>query len=210
MRYLPCFLCVYVLCATSVGCFRGLDFDFETACTGVNCGDGNPCTRDFCANFIDFFNTGVSGPKCQHEPTNDGQECGFEEVALTCRDGLCGGEHLCEGVLCEDDDLCTNDACAWDGECVFPPVACEDDDLCTEDRCGPDTGLCDFTTPAEDGTLCFADMDRWEAGGCEAGVCVGPCDPESQEELECPVEFVFTLTCCPGRENCLPQCSLEF
>ena len=40
-------------------------------------------------------------------------------------------------------------------------------------------------------------------GMCEAGVCLGPCDPESEEVLQCPIEgFEADLFCCPGWEYC--------
>ncbi len=186
------------------GCWRDLDFDFDTPCSDVDCDDGNPCTTDSCMNFLDLFGTGVSGPTCVHEAGNTGSSCGSE--GLTCRDGLCGDASLCEGVECEDDDPCTEDRCAWNGICQYDPVVCEDDDLCSEDRCDPNTGRCDSTTPAADGTFCWVNEQAFEVGGCEAGACIGPCDPESQEEQDCPVEFLFTLTCCPGGSNCMANC----
>jgi len=210
---LLCLVCLVALAgATLTGCDSDILEGLETPCSraDLNCGDGNPCTRDYCANYIDVFDTGVSGPMCEHDPTNDGEECGFDQIALTCRGGLCGAAQLCEGVVCRDDNLCTDDTCAWDGECVFAPVSCDDGDLCTNDRCDPNTGRCDFTTPSEDGTYCLLDAVEWKIGGCEAGVCAGPCDPDSEEEVECPVEFFLTTVCCPGSEACLPDCSSGF
>lgn len=201
-----CRLLIGLLLMTSLGCFRDLEFDFDTPCSRLDCDDGNSCTRDSCSNYIDLFNTGVSGPMCEQEPANDGMRCGSDEDEFTCHDGLCGAGRLCEGVVCEDDNLCTDDKCGWDGECVFAPVVCEDDDLCTEDRCDPDTGRCDSTTPAADGTFCWVNEQAFEGGGCETGACIGPCDPESQEEQDCPVEFFFTLTCCPGGRSCVTNC----
>ncbi len=82
---------------------------------------------------------------------------------------------------------------------------CDDDNSCIEDRCDPVTGTCRFTTIAEDGTKCLV---PWlpESGICEAGVCVAPCDPTSEEELQCPVELLKDWFCCPTSEWCTPGC----
>jgi len=205
------FVCLVALGgATLMGCNWDFLEGFEGPCSraGLDCDDGNPCTRD-CGNYIDVFGTGVSGPMCGQWPTNDEEQCTFAGISGVCRGGLCGAEHLCDGVVCEDDDLCTDDTCAWDGTCPFNPVECNDADPCTEDRCDAANGMCDFTIPAEDGTLCFVDAVSLAIGTCEVGLCVGPCDSGSQEELPCPVEDVFfdRFVCCPGSEACLPECS---
>jgi len=214
MRYTFRLLCIYALCATCLGCNNFLgDLDFESSCerAGLDCDDGNPCTRDRCVNYIDLFGTGTSGPRCEPEPTNDGIGCSFAGISGVCQGGLCGAEGLCDGVVCEDEDKCTDDACAWNGECTFAPVVCDDNNACTEDRCDAATGMCDFTTPSEEGRWCIANASSYvEVGSCEAGVCVGPCDPEFDEEAACPVEFVLgPLVCCPGNENCVPDCAPE-
>lgn len=205
------FVCLVALGgATLVGCNLDILEGIESPCSraGLECDDRNPCTRDSCTNYIDVFGTGVSGPMCEHEPTNDGAECAFAGISGVCRGGLCGADELCEGVVCEDDDICTDDMCLWDGTCAFPPIACDDGNRCTEGSCDALTGVCDFTTLAEDGTWCIVDgASSLEVGGCEAGVCQGPCDPGSEGESPCPVEFIFSgLVCCPGSETCLPGC----
>ena len=207
------FVCLVALGgATLMGCNLDILEGLESPCSraGLDCEDGNACTRDYCANYIDVFGTGVSGLMCEHEATNDEGQCTFAGVSGVCRGGLCGAEQLCEGVVCEDDDMCTDDMCAWDGTCAFTPVRCDDGDECTEDSCDPVTGMCDFTTPAEDGSWCIVDApSSLEVGGCEAGVCVGPCDPGSHEESPCPVEFFASVVCCPGSETCKLDCSSE-
>jgi hypothetical protein len=74
-----------------------------------------------------------------------------------------GGTGLCEGVICDDEDDCTDDACnPADGECVFTAL-CDEDDICSctergilcaiEAGGGPYTFDCDgpttITTTAE-------------------------------------------------------------
>jgi hypothetical protein len=65
----------------------------------------------------------------------------------TCLDGLCGGEHFCEDVLCDEpDNLCGSDQfCNWVGACEFRQVTqCNDGSTCTFDECDPDIG-CVYT-----------------------------------------------------------------
>jgi hypothetical protein len=209
---MPCsfrLLCICALAAASIGCNFDIFDGLESPCVraGLDCDDGNPCTLDHCVNYLDLFGTGVSGPMCEHDPTNDEGRCELAGISGVCKGGLCGEEHLCDGVVCQDDDPCTEDSCAWNGTCAFTPVTCDDGDECTVDVCDAVTGMCDFATPAEDGTWCIVDASSsLEVGGCEAGVCLGPCDPGAEEESPCPVEFVFAGVCCPGSETCRFDC----
>jgi len=78
------------------------------------------------------------------------------------------GENLCEDVVCNDEDACTQGTCDYvDGTCAFTPVVCDDGNECTEDRCDP-VDECIFTA-VEDGTACW-----WETWVCVAGECVRP------------------------------------
>jgi hypothetical protein len=199
MRYLVGF--VFVL-AFAIGPLRVVGCGDEGPCG--NCDDGDPCTVDTC------MSSEASGCEeavhwCAHSPATDGTPCGSGEV---CVEGVCG-ENLCEGVVCEDGDICTDDTCDYvDGLCKFPPTLCDDGDLCTVDRCISPDG-CDFTTMAEDGTRCISeDIQPVNVGICEAGVCVAPCDPESMEATQCPVEGWEHLFCCPGSNNCEGPCDV--
>ncbi len=191
MRYVFAFLCVCALGVMPLGGCSGLDIqgDYDP-CEGVVCpDDGNECTKDVC----------VSLGHCGW-PVLNGTECTFDGVAGVCAAGECG-ENRCEGVVCDDGDSCTDDHCDYvDGTCEFTPVFCDDGDACTEDiACDPADG-CDFTTPAEDGTICTTEEEA--LGMCEAGACLGPCDPESEEVLQCPIEGFEDLVCGPGCEFC--------
>ena len=168
-----------------------------------DCDDGNPCTIDSCKSH-DSSEGCDAGHWCAHLPAADGTACGSGEV---CVEGMCG-ENLCEGVVCEDDDMCTDDRCDYvDGLCKFPPTVCDDGDLCTVDRCIPTDG-CDFTTLAEDGSYCISeDIQPVNLGLCEDGVCVAPCDATSADVTQCPVEGRGDLFCCPGEEACASGCN---
>jgi hypothetical protein len=104
--------------------------------------------------------------------------------------------------------LCTTDDChPHYGGCINNPANCRDWDDCTENNCNPLDGVCDFTTPAEDGTSCIGDFDGLaRIGMCRAGVCVPPCDPESEEILQCPRKRGEDQFCCPGCELCNRSC----
>jgi hypothetical protein len=113
---------------------------------------------------------------------------------------------VCEDVVCDDDNACTEDACdPVDGACVFTAlddgtactvdaeaglclqgaciawcdgVECDDGNDCTEDLCDRGTGEC--THPHRpDGAECdFGELP----GVCESGVCV---DAELCREVDC-------------------------
>jgi len=203
MRYLFGFLGVWGLVLIPLlGCDM---FPFET-CEGVVCPpDSNVCTIEYC-----------SGGSCISAPVEEnGMNCTYDGLSGVCVDGVCG-ENLCEGVVCDDGLSCTRDECDFrDGVCHFTNL-CDDGNDCTEDNCNPLDGLCDYTTPVEDGTVCnfreeeLLGLGTWALGTCEAGVCVGPCDPASEEALKCPILNFDDLDCCPGGEGCRHECESGF
>jgi hypothetical protein len=189
MRYLFGFVCI---CALSTVPLVGCE---SKSCIDVGCpDDGNECTHEYC-ECLGVWCT----PECVSYPADNGTDCTFDGAAGVCVSGVCG-ENICEGVVCEDGNACTDDACDYvDATCDFTPTSCFDGNDCTEDRCDPPDG-CNFP-PVEDGTICSAAFEA--LGMCEAGACVGPCDPESEEVLQCLIEdFPADLFCCPGWEYC--------
>ena len=87
-----------------------------------DCGDGNPCTRDYCT---------VEG--CAHSPLEDGAACGGDNV---CVRGVCT-EDVC--VDCEDDgDPCTLD-CDYTTGCDYEQLPegypCGDEAACVSGVC---------------------------------------------------------------------------
>jgi hypothetical protein len=208
MRYPIGFLCICALGATPlVGCFD--DFLESESCDGVVCpDDGNECTVEYCVCTGWWCNA-----ECLSTPVVNGTDCTFDGLSGVCASGVCG-ENLCEGVVCdEDDDACTDEECDYvDGTCHFSPVVCDDRDECTDDTCNPVDG-CIFT-PDEDkeGTICESEdlIEVGAVGMCEAGACLGPCDPASEQILQCPIEgFEDFFSCCPGWEYCTEACYSE-
>jgi hypothetical protein len=241
MRYLFGFLCVCALgLVPVVGCFDVHILD--NPCEGLDCDDGNECTRDYCTHFfginagcnhdpvsdgVECSRNGVGGVciggvcdvcerascepddntcttdcnpatgTCDYTPLNDGTKCDdgddnecawdvcfdgactgdgrwmengtpctFDGAAGVCVEAVCG-ENLCEGVSCDDNNVCTRGTCDYvDGMCDFTSVVCDDRNICTEDTCDRVNG-CE-ATPVDDGTPCGNG-----AGVCQAGNCVG-------------------------------------
>lgn len=107
--------------------------------------------------------------------------------------GCSSGPSACEGVICNDFNVCTQDRCDPETRtCVYLPVVdgtecdfaglpgvcrggqctdadlcrdidCDDNNDCTEERCVATTGLCEYED-LPDGAAC-------SNGGCEGGVC---------------------------------------
>lgn len=151
-----------------------------------SCDDGNDCTQDSC---------NTDSGDCRHLPLadipcNDANACTQND---SCVEGTCFGS----GIICDDDNTCTNDICSPASGCLYLPNAlacddsnpCTDNDLCsggtclpgapkncsdgnpcTLDTCDPLTGLCihqQTDWPCNDSNLCTT-QDR-----CVNGACVG-------------------------------------
>lgn len=90
--------------------------------------------------------------------------------------GTC--ESACPAALCNDHDACTTDGGTWYAvtqrcACTYTSVACDDNNPCTDDACAPATGCVNTPVsgrPCNGGNLCTTG-DRCDA----AGACViGP------------------------------------
>ena len=105
---------------------------------GVDCDDENACTIDTC---------NVADGECVYTNEADETACDADGDPGTCQAGVCTG--FCEGVDCDDENVCTIDACnVADGECVY--------------------------TNEADGTTCDA---LGLPGECVTGACVAICMP---------------------------------
>ena len=75
----------------------------------------------------------------------------------------------CIGVVCDDNNLCTEEYCdSATGSCVYETVVvCDDTDLCKEGTCNPATGECDYEyTVCDDDDECTDDSCDSETGEC--------------------------------------------
>jgi hypothetical protein len=103
-----------------------------------------------------------------------------------CTDDSCNGESGCDYVGLEEGECIDGDACTVAdhcvaGECTGNPVLCDDDNVCTDDSCDGSGGCVfdDNNSDCDDGNPCTV------ADECEAGLCAGttvPCDCQSQDD----------------------------
>jgi len=151
------------LCTEGDQCSGG-----DCAGTPVDCDDDNVCTDDSC--------NPASG-ECVYTNNND---------------------------YCDDGDLCTeNDQCSG-GECAGTPVDCDDDNVCTDDACNPANGNCEHsnnTDFCDDGNACTAD-DQCSGGDC-AGTAItcddgNPCTDDSCDTQSGCVFTPNTVSCDDG------------
>lgn len=198
---------VLVLFLLGLGTLRVTACGKEDCVRDVDCDDGDPCTSDWCPEppppgfFDDLSWCDDDEQTCQHSLADDGTPCGSGRV---CVEGVCG-ENLCGGVVCDDGLDCTDDECVFkDGECRFTST-CYDKDDCTEDICDPVSRQCEHPLVEDMTTSCgywvFFD-DLYLLGICEAGVCVGACDPGFTKPTPCPVPDFEDWVCCPGWSGC--------
>ncbi|MBM4345557.1 MAG: SUMF1/EgtB/PvdO family nonheme iron enzyme [Deltaproteobacteria bacterium] len=150
--------------------------DAGPVCAG-SCDDGNPCTKDGCANGV-----------CQHQPTtggacNDGNAC---TVGDGCAEGAC--KPGAAKPDCDDKNPCTKDGCAEVTGCVHAAIdeVCDDGQACTAgDKC--QAGKC---TAGKWTCQCQKDTDCANTNPCTTAVCAGnactyapkagPCDDKNQ------------------------------
>lgn len=92
----------------------------------ANCDDGNPCTLDECKPFAGCIYRPADGP------CDDKNPCTTQDM---CAEGVCiGGPPL----ICDDNNVCTDDWCEPSQGCMhgWNQAACDDGDPCTtQDRC---------------------------------------------------------------------------
>ena len=193
-------------CSDDNACTQG-DVCNNAFCTPgapVDCGDGNPCTTDYC--------DGKLG--CQHGAApgacTDGNACTLGDVcsggvcqagaAPDCNDGnpctddpcnaLSGCVHLANEATCTDQNACTAGDGCMGGSCMSgPQQICHDNNPCTVDSCNPATG-CVFTPiagPCNDGNVCTT------IDACLGGVCVGSGSLGCEDGNPCTAG-----TCLPG------------
>ena len=168
----------------------------DGSCVHEACDDGDPCTDDHCFPLIA---EGV----CYFLPKDcdDGNSCTLDSCDPA--SGACGNTALANGVLCDDDDLCSVDDVCAEGACVGVDVVCEDQDPCTAGTCDAATGQCSFPPAPCDGDI---DGDGWpDAEDCE------PADetahPEAVERCnamddDCDGETDEQLLCCAADADC--------
>jgi hypothetical protein len=156
----------------------------------ATCGDGDPCTADFCSTGTCQHTTHPNGTSCA-----DGTVCNGAETCqagtctpgtpLVCNDGNacttdscdpsggCQAVALADGTGCADGTVCNGAETCQSGVCTpGAPLTCADGNPCTNDACNALTG-CQFPagtdgTPCADGTVCNG-AETCSGGSCTAG-----------------------------------------
>ena len=188
--------CTTDACDPDLGCTH--EYVQVAGCCGADsdCDDGNVCTTDTCDPEFGYCVITPADGTC-----DDANPC---TSADTCQAGLCVGDML----SCDDDDLCTDDACdRLSGECVFAAKACDDADGCTDDSCDPGSGDCLHVVPGcEDDDLCTSDTCDPLTGECTYEPVA--CDDEDLcTEDSCDAETgdcVHEARVCESDDLCMP------
>lgn len=152
--------CTAFDCCTLQGC-EGVPVEGAGDCPD----DGNPCTREVCAEGAGCVS--LEAVHCM----SDGDPCNRE--ACDAATGECGSTPVANGERCDDGNPCTREDVCLAGTCGGLVLACSDDgDPCTVDACSPLTGACH--TPRPSGAPCDDGDPCTEGDACDAnGGCVG-------------------------------------
>ena len=86
------------------------------------------------------------------DPCDDGSECTDNDV---CGGGTCQGD----GLVCDDENPCTDDTCSVETGCVFTAndIGCDDGDACTDQDVCADKACAGAAITCDDGNLCTGD-----------------------------------------------------
>ena len=144
-----------------------------TCSTDADCGDADGCTVDRCdpnnaaANSFGCVYTGIV---CT--PQDDCHDTG------TCNpvSGQCSGPAKADGTACTDSDLCNMDKTCQSGQCAGGwPVGCDDENVCTVDACDSANGC--THTPGNAGAVCRASAGECDvAETCDGSSPACPID----------------------------------
>jgi len=96
----------------------------------------------------------IVGSGCEFTPTD--APCDDNDVCTTdaCDNGVCVGT---PSIDCDDGDACTVDTCDPVDGCSSTTLDCDDGDVCTTDGCDSATGCTHTTITCDDGDACTED-----------------------------------------------------
>jgi hypothetical protein len=120
------------------------------------CNDNNPCTDDSCDSQKGCVYTANTAP------CDDGSACTKPDM---CAGGVCAGKPINVGIDCNDNQVCTTDACDPKVGCTHTAnqLGCDDGnpctqgDLCANKACTSGSDMCGCTKDTDcidDGDLC--------------------------------------------------------
>jgi hypothetical protein len=200
-----------------------VDCDDNNVCTDDTCDAIEGCHHTDNNAPCDDNNACTIGDKCSQGACGYSGLANCDDLNV-CTNDVCdpklGCVHLHNNAPCEDGSVCTFFDTCQQGICVpGKDVSCDDDNLCTDDACDPDQG-CLFvpnTAPCSDGTVCTVD-DQCNGGICEAGapldcddqnVCTDEtCHPmdgclHAPNDSNCDDQNACTTDTCDAQDGCL-------
>jgi hypothetical protein len=168
--------------------------------------------------------------ECELIADNEGEVCDDGDgctIGENCQQGLCAGGVQ---VVCEDDNICTDDICDLALGCIHDPnlaacddgdsctfedhclagacqsggaMDCNDDNICTDDVCEPDVGCIHSLNkaPCSDDDLCTIN-DHCHLGGCIGGTPLLCDDNDGCTEDSCDTGAGCVFALLPG---CCPE-----
>jgi hypothetical protein len=126
-----------------------------------DCSDGNPCTMDGCHPLTGCQSVGIPGCCITDSQCADASLCTTNE---RCVNNAC----VSDPVSCNDDNVCTADACLPSTGCVYTSTSgapCNDDDACTVNDVCMGSACGGFVLGCDDGDPCTTDACS-PASGC--------------------------------------------
>ena len=157
-----------------------LDCDDGNPCTADSCLDAGACDHAPVDGACDDGNECTIGEQCDAGKCAGGEAMLCDDGNV-CTTDSCDPVEGClfstNTNPCDDGDVCTlSDHCHL-GECISSAtLTCNDNNLCTDDACKPLTG-CEFApnnAPCDDGNVC-TEVDTCSGGFCSGGA-PSPCD----------------------------------
>ena len=179
------------------------------------CDDANTCTTDVCDAALGCTYTANGGACDDGNPCTvgdhcEGTACVVESILVCNDDNLCTNDlcdpaqgclHLLNQAPCNDGNKCTTlDTCNL-GECAgSEPLVCSDGNGCTSDSCDPLVG-CKFeptTAACDDGNLCTQDEQ------CANGTCVASGMLDCDDDNPCTTDGCDPVAGCTHVANAAP------
>ncbi len=165
-----------------------LDCDDDNPCTEDSCDDLKGCIHVGNQAPCDDGNACTLSDQCSDGKCIAGSalECDDENVCTSdaCSPGS-GCLHLLNSAPCDDSDVCTTGDYCHLGECISKgQLVCDDGNLCTEDACQSQTGCTHSpnSNDCEDGNACTLDDQ------CQGGWCLGTGTPDCNDDNSCTAD----------------------
>jgi fibro-slime domain-containing protein len=197
----------------------------------INCNDTNPCTDDSCsmtAGCVHVQKTCDDSNVCTADscdPSNQPDGCVNTPISSCnpttgpCSISVCNTTDVCnprscdvngncvtKAVVCNDNNLCTDDSCSNTGptaQCVFAPVNCSQANPCNPQSCDQSSGTCvGNPVVCNDGNFCTNDSCVVSGGKASCSFTPISCSGYNTKDLCTPAVCNASIGCVPGTSIC--------